>query len=271
MRYARHIILLVIFSFSIAAQAGIIVKSVERSGQKKIEMETTMMVDQNKLRIESNEKDEQNVVIFRGDKKVFWVLKTSDKTYVEMTQEDLAELKAQMDNMQKMMAEQMKNMPEEQRKMMEKMMPSAAGAAKKMKTDYKKKGSGEKVGKWSCDHYEGFRDGKKTGELWTASWDQIGLKRSDMSAFKQMAEFFEAISQDASEFMKIGSEEWEKEQGLSGVPVRWIDMEDGQTDSQGEIKEIRKQDIKASLFDIPSGYEKEDNPWKDQGAGMTPY
>jgi len=270
MKFLLSTIILIFFVFILPVQAGVLVKSMENSDQTDVNMETLMYIDQDNLRIEINEMDNNQLIIFRGDKNVFWVINNDDKTYIEMTQKDLENLKAQMDNMQKMMAEQMKNMPEEQRKMMEQMMPSAAGPAKKTKTVYEKKSGMEKVGKWTCDHYESFQNGKKSGELWTASWDALGLKRSDMSAFKKMADFFEVISQDANEFMKLGSEEWEKEMGISGVPVRWIDFQDGQQKIKGEITEITKQQINPSLFELPAGYEKEDNPWKNQGAGMNP-
>ena len=86
-----------------------------------------------------------------------------------------------------------------------------------------------------------------------------------------MAEFFEVISQDMTEIMKIGSEEWEKEQGISGVPVKWVSYSNGQITSQGEMKEIIKQSIKPSMFDLPAGFDKEDNPWERQGSGMSPF
>jgi hypothetical protein len=271
MKYLLSSLTVASFVFSFSVQAGIIIKSVEKSKPADVGSETTMYLDKDNMSIELKNEGKKQVIIFRGDKNVFWVVNNEERTYMEMTQKDLENLKTQMDNTQKMMAEQMKNMPEEQRKMMEQMMPAAAGSAKKEKTEFKKKSGGEKVGKWTCDHYEGFQNGKKSDEVWTASWDQLGIKRSDMSALKKMGEFFEVISQDAGEFMKIGSEEWEKEQGISGVPVRWIDFVDGKGENQGEIKEIIKQDLKAALFELPAGYEKEDNPWQNQGAGMDSY
>lgn len=262
--------LCIIFSAG-SIHAGIIIKSTEKSNQMKVDMTTTMYVDNDRLRMEMSGSDEKQVIIFRGDKNVFWVVNMDKKSYAEMTQEDMKKLKVQMDKMQEMMKEQMKNLPEEQRKMMEQMMPSGMGNAKVVKTEYKKKASGQKVGKWNCDQYEGFKEGKKTSEMWTASWDQIGIKRGDVSGFKKMAEFFDVISQDAMEIMKIGSEEWEKEQGISGIPVKWVDFMDGQQNSQGEMKEITKKDLDGALFELPSGFEKEENPWEKQGAGMNPY
>jgi len=271
MKIALSLLTLCIIFSALSVQAGIIIKSTEKSQKMNIDMATTMYVEKDRLRMEMSGSEDKQVIIFRGDKNMFWVINKDKNSYTEMTQDDMKKLKEQMDNMQKMMEEQMKNLPEEQRKMMEQMMPSGMGNTKVVKTDYKKKASGQQVGKWTCDQYEGFKEGKKTSEMWTASWDQIGIQREDVSGFKKMVEFFEVISQDAMEIMKVGSEEWELEQGISGIPVKWTDFMDGQQSSQGEMKEIIKKDLDSSLFELPSGLEKEDNPWENQGAGKNPY
>ena len=127
--------------------------------------------------------EEQNeIIIFRGDKNVFWVLDSDKKSYFEMTQADIAKLKSQMDKMQQMMMEQMKNMPEEQRKMMMDMMPSSVPGEKKTKTTYTKKSSGVKFGKWTTTQYEGISEGEKTDELWTVDWSQVGFDRGEFGA-----------------------------------------------------------------------------------------
>jgi isochorismate hydrolase len=273
MKISKSLILAILFIFPISlVQAGVIIKSSERSKHMNLDMTTTIYIEKDRLRVETADADQNQVIIFRGDKNLFWMIDNDKKTYSEMTQKDMEKLKVQMDNAQKMMQEQMKNMPEEQRKMMEKMMPGGMSKAKKVKTEYRKKSSGVKVGKWSCTHYEEFKEGKKSGEMWTADWNQIDLDRKDMQAMGQMGKFFEALSQDASDLMQIGSEEWEKEHGISGMPVRWIDYKDGESGSEGAVNEILKQNIKPSFFEIPSGYPKGESPWDQQGGpGASPF
>ncbi len=273
MKISNTLILAILFIFSISlVQAGVIIKSSERSKKMNLDMTTTIYVEKDRLRVETADADQNQIIIFRGDKNVFWIIDNDKKTYSEMTQKDIEKLKEQMDKAQKMMQEQMKNMPAEQREMMEKMMPGGMSTAKKVKTEYKKKSSGEKVGKWRCTHYEEFKEGKKSGEMWTADWDQMGLDRTDMQAMGQLGKFFEALSQETSDLMQIGSEEWEKEQGISGMPVRWINYLDGEGSSEGELKDILKQNLKSSLFEIPGGYSKGENPWEKQGGpGMKPF
>jgi len=230
-----------------------------------------MFIEKDRLRMEMPGEEENQTIIFRGDKNVFWVINNEKKSYFEMTQDDIAKLKAQMDNMQKMMKEQMKNMPEEQRKMMEDMMPTNMSTEKIEKPVYTKKAGGIKVGNWSTTHYEGTKQGKKSDDLWTVDWSEVGFKRGDFAVMTKMADFFSALSQEATDFMKIGSEDWEKEMGISGMPVRWVDYLEGGGTNEGSIKEISQKNLESSLFELPAGFKKDQSPWDKQGKDMNPY
>ena len=134
---------------SISVQAGVVVKMKQAAQGISVESEQTMFIEKDRLRMEMSGEEENQTIIFRGDKNVFWVIDSDKKSYFEMTQDDIVKLKSQMEKMQEMMKEQMKNMPEEQRKMMEDMMPSGMPGEKKEKVTYTKKESGVKVGKWT--------------------------------------------------------------------------------------------------------------------------
>ena len=271
MRTYMLVFTIFIMLLSAAVNAGLVVRMNEETKDMNIQSKQTMYIENDRLRMEMSGENEYQTIIFRGDKKVFWVVDSKKKSYFEMTQDDLVKLKSQMDNMQQMMMEQMKNMPEEQRKMMESMMPTNMTNQKKQKTTYVKKAGGVKVGKWTTKHYEGTTNGKKSDELWTADWSQLGFERSEFSVMTKMADFFSAISQEASDFMKVGSADWEKEMGISGMPVRWLDYLEGGGTSEGNIEDISRKDLESSLFELPAGFSKDHSPWEKMGEGMNPY
>jgi hypothetical protein len=256
---------------SISAKAGIVIKMKQEAHGITVESLQTMFIEKDRLRMEMSGEEENQTIIFRGDKKVFWVIDKDKNTYFEMTQDDIVKLKSQMEKMQQMMMEQMKNMPEEQRKMMEDMMPSGMPGEKKEKAIYTKVAGGVKVGKWTTTHYTGTRAGKKSDELWTVDWSDVGFSRSDFGAMSKMADFFSALSQDATEFMKVGSEEWEKEMGISGMPVRWVHYINEGTSSEGTVEDISSKNLDSSLFEVPAGFKKDQSPWEKQSQDMNPY
>jgi hypothetical protein len=194
-------------------------------------------------------------VIFDGTKQTLMLVNDARKTYSEMTKADVDRLSGQMAGAMAQMQEQMKNMPPEQRAQIEAMMRGRGmGASTPPKTTYKKVGT-DTVGKWTCDKYEGYRDGNKVSELCTVDPKALGFTPADFQITKEMADFFgKLIPQGADRMFSIGSAE---QQGYSGVPVRTVQtMGDQQVTS--ELVDVKRQSFPASTFEVPAGYTKED-------------
>src|SRR3990170_3608288 len=115
---------------------------------------TTVYLGKDRMRTETKGSGRDQVFIYRGDRKLFWMLDNKEGTYTEMTREDVKKLKGRMDEAMKTYEEQMKNVPPEQRKMMEAMMKSRM-PQQPPRTVYKKVASGVKVNRWVCDRYDG--------------------------------------------------------------------------------------------------------------------
>ena len=265
MNYSRvflsYIFLILLFLSS--TKAGVYVYSVDQNKDENGSETSKVYIEKDRIRVESASKSENNVIIFRGDKDVFWMINNKDNTYNEMTRKDLEKLRTKMDNAFKEMEEQMKNLPPEQRKMMEQMMPKQAQMAMQSpaKTIYKKKSSGEKVNQWNCTLYEGFVEGKKTKDVWTADFAQLNINPDDLKGLKAMGKFFEVLTKEIEEFYMIGSDEAEKEGGFSGVPVKTIEYEAGNIQLINELKEITNKSFDSSIFELPAGLKKEKGPW----------
>lgn len=140
------------------------------------------------------------------------------------------------------------------------MMQQAAGAAK---TTYKKVAGDEKVNQWVCAKYEGYRDDKKVKEVWTTDWKSFGLTAETFALMKDLGEFFEDFAREmAVDYDRVGSEEWEKAQGYSGIPIKTLHYSDGQPHSATEITEVRQESLAATVFDLPDGLTKKELPIK---------
>jgi hypothetical protein len=252
-------VLMLILSF---AHAGIYMEGTEFNPIQKQKSITKIFIDKDRLRVETAGEEEDMVIIFRQDKNLFWVVDNNNNEYREMTKEDLKKMKAQMDEGMKKMQEQLKNLPPEQRKMMEDMMPATMDVKKMEKSVYTKIESGVKINTWTCVHYEGKVENKKKEEVWTADWKQLGINTADLQAFRGMGEFFKSIAPDMPDIFEFGDEEFEKNGGFAGMPVKSIDYDEGKIFSEFELKKIEKKDLDQELFEIPKGYEKIDNEWQ---------
>jgi hypothetical protein len=240
------------------SEAGVVIKSIDTSvDSSEDSISATAYIGDNGMRVETDSKGGSDIIIFRSDRKVFWAINTKDRTYTEMTKKDILKIKNQMDRAMQMMQEQMKNMPPEQRAMMQQMMKGRTVPAKPEKTLYRKIASGVKVNNRRCDKYEGYRRGTLTEEVCTTGWKDLGIKQKDFRVMQSMADFISDLTKDTLSHFHVSSDEWEKEQGYPGVPVRRISYSMGRADRKTEIQEVRRQSIDPSLFELPKGLIKQ--------------
>jgi hypothetical protein len=243
------------------SEAGVVITTTqERYPHSSDTYTNRAMLEKIGMRMEHKMDNKTQVIIFRNDKKTFWIINPEEKSYTELTKNDMRQFRSQMDDAMQKLQEQMKDMPPEQRAMMEKMMQGKAMPVKPKKTVYKKTASGVKVNKWTCDKYEGFLDGRKTRDVWTTDWKNLGLDQEHYDVMKEIGDFTGEFTKGPSSFFRAGSDEWERAQGYSGVPVRTITYSMGRPKQKTEIQDIRKERFKPSLFELPPGLRKQSMP-----------
>lgn len=249
-----------------AADGVVIVQKVTGSGTA---MTHTIDIDAHRMRMETGGGPAgSQVFVFDGTHQVMLMINDTKKTYSEITKADIDAVSGQVSAAMAQMQEAMKNMPPERRAQMEAMMKGRMGgaiaAATPAKPQYKHVGTGT-VGKWTCDKYEGYTEGKKTTELCTVDPKVLGLSATDTSVSKDFAEFFSKLPiGNALQTFHIGDPE---QQGFSGIPVRSVvTTSDGQTITS-EIADVHRQSFQDALFQAPSGYQKQDSPFSAMGRG----
>jgi hypothetical protein len=213
----------------------------------------TMQMDKTHMRMESGG---NTVVIFDGDAQVMRMINMERKSYTEMDKATMQKMSQQMSAAM----EQLKNMPPEQRAMMEKMMAGRGagmpGMAPSAPIAYRGTGS-DKVSKWACAKYDGTREKEKVVELCTVEPGALGLTEADFEVAKRMAEFLKSLMPTlADEVTLYGSP---AQQGFSGIPIRRTSLSNGQVRSISELKDIRREAIPASTWQVPAGFKRE-NP-----------
>jgi len=216
-------------------------------------------VGENRVRMESGEEE---IFIFLLDKEKVWFINKTENTYVELTKEDMQELKAKMEGMMNeymmKMKEELNNMPPEQRKMVEEMMQSQMDmTGEGPQIYYKKVASGEKMNGWICDKYEGYRKEQKVEEVWTADEAEAGMSPKEFNTLKRMFATLDAFDMQGIQLYEFGSKEAEELQKYSGIPVKTIELnEEGQAKETTKLKETKKQDFEDSFFQLPEGLKK---------------
>jgi hypothetical protein len=216
-----------------------------------------IQIERSRMRAEVGGADVKRVIIFDGAKQVMWMLDVDKKTYNEMTKADADRMGGQVQDALAQVQAQLANMPPAQRAQIEAMMkgrgmPAAGGAAPK--PEYRKTGT-DKVGKWTCDKYEGFENNQKTSELCTVEPAALGFTLADFDVARQVGEFFKKLMpQNADQMLTIGKIE---DQGYSGVPVRRKFTMAGR-EITTELTDVTRQTFTDATFVVPDGFKKED-------------
>jgi hypothetical protein len=196
----------------------------------------------------------KTVVLFDSTTQVLRIIDDTAKTYNEMTKADVDGMGGQMAGATAQMQGALANLPPEQRAQVEAMMKARGGGvpgAAPARTEYTKVGT-DKVGKWTCDKYEGFRNGEKTSEVCTVDPKILGITAADLEITRQLAEFFsKMVPQNSDAMFRIGSG---ADKMFAGVPVRTTTF--GDRPMVIEVTEVGRKSFSDSTFVVPSDYQK---------------
>lgn len=217
-----------------------------------------VQIERDRMRAEmSGSTGGTQIVIFDGPQQVLRIISVDRKSYTEMTKADADRRGAQMTALMAGMKEKMEKMPPEQRAKMEALMGRLGGAAAvaaPVKPDFRRAGS-DKVGKWTCDKYEGFRNGEKVSEVCTVDPKILGLTPADFEISKQVASFFSTLMpQGQDQIAGIGTLET---QGFNGIPVRRVSYRGTTPVSTSEVTDVTRQTFAASSYEVPAGFQKQ--------------
>jgi hypothetical protein len=225
--------------------------------QRGNEPTSTLILDNDKMRMENPKSNSERTVIIDAANKKMTMVNDADKSYMEVTQADLERFAAFMTQMRAQNAERMKSMPPEQRKKMEAMM----GAAKTPDIKFEKMGGKKTINGFSCEMYRKLEDGKPTEEDCIAPWSASLIQKSDFAGLRKFAE---DVAKTAG--MMGGNNTFAQFDKSPGFPVSRHPLD--ATDHEDEtLKSIKRGSISASTFAVPPGYTKKELPMGMMGGG----
>ncbi len=287
-RVIRRASMILLLSLPVWANGVMVI--IEESGPTPEEKESvTILLGPENLKMEAKSPTTHHVVIFMGKESRMLVADLLKRTYMEITEADLQKMKSmhqqamgQYDQMMKNMSpeiqarmkeamEQLKNLPPEQQEMAKKYMNLPTETPQEpLKTVYKLVDAGATYNNWRCRKYEGYVAEEKVEEVLAVDFSELGVSQSDFQVFRRMSEFFGSLGDMAEEMapkFNVGSEEWEKEQGYRGIPVKTVTFDQGKPVSTTMVKEVRKQPLRGDEFRLPEGLTRE-NPLEGMPQGM---
>jgi hypothetical protein len=217
-----------------------------------------IQIERDRMRAElTGAAGEVQIVVFDGPGQVLRIISVPRKSYSEMTKADADRMGAQVAAAMAVMKEKIASMPPEQRAKMEALMSqlgTGPAGAPGGRPEYRRAGS-DKVGKWACDKYEGFRSDKKVSEVCTVEPKALGLTEADFDVTKQVASFFEKmLPQGVDQLVGVGRVET---QGFAGIPIRRAAYDGDKVLSISEVTDVKRENFDASTYEVPAGFQKQ--------------
>lgn len=196
-------------------------------------------------------------LIYRGDKQTIWVIKDSDKSYMEMTKASIDAMGQKLDGAMAQMKAELEKMPPEQRKMMEAQMKSMTGMSdEKPQRVAKKTGETKTIHGFPCVKYTVHVGEQLNSEVWATPMNKFGLSKADMQVLMDMAKMFESIT---ARFKSQGAGGVMNPDGIDGVPVLTTTFdEEGKPTGVMEFQSVAHGAVDAAQFEVPAGYKLKD-------------
>jgi hypothetical protein len=221
------------------------------------EVTETVRVTEHKIGIDSGGQG----MVFRGDKKVLWIIDTAQKTYTEMDEAAAKAMGEQMNSAMAQLQEAMKGMPAEQRAQMEKMMAGKMKGMTPPKQTVKPMGQTKPINGFECAGYT-VSGGDGETEVWAADPKVLKLGTADMTAFKDFAEFMKSSFPGMERIADLAKDfDHPREDQVPGFPVLTIRRDkSGKEEFRSELLKLTRGSVDASVFELPAGLTKTDMP-----------
>ena len=211
--------------------------------------------------------DPENDVIFNSADQNMMIISHPEKSYMIFDKNTASNIKSEID---KAMEEALAQVPPEQRAMVERMMKQQmqgmGGGAPQMqmempKAEIRETGRSDTVNGIACNYYENYMGSEKEMELCVADWSDIDASENMRNSFMAMGEMMEGFLQQLSEMapmMQSNDNPFAYLKEMNGYPILSREFSNGVAVEETVLKSITEQDIDASEFNAPAGYNKQD-------------
>ena len=215
-------------------------------------------IEKHLMRMESQIGDEMYVAIFNAEKEILYNIDMKKKTYVMITKADLEKVGNRLNDVNKLLEDKLKDLPQEQQEMMRKMMKQnlpEQNTPKKEKS-YSLVGEGEKIENWECDKYRVKEDDEVIRDVWVTDWKNSGLKDDYKTVLKSMEKFFNFFTDQLGNKVRSQSLNLDFSLADKGIPVKTVYYTNGEENGTSIVKEIKEEELPYSLFIVPTDFEK---------------
>lgn len=182
------------------------------------------------------------------EKETMWAINLLDKSGWEITRSDMERMRELMAQFRK----QLEQLPPAQRAMMESHMERQMplDVSEEVEPRYELVSGEGFVEPWTTSHYRilSADEGVKTGEIWIASWEELGIEESDFESLTEFASFLDLVSDEVEIYLPLSH-------GHQGFPVKAVSSRAGEEKAEFRAGEVTRRHFEDQLFELPEDIE----------------
>jgi len=221
----------------------------------------TVMVKSGKLRMEQGTLDD-TILIYHQANNTFFAIQPKDESYMEFDPEKTGEMMDQVGQMQQQLMaqlqESLKEIPEEQREQMMKMMSGSGQILPGLPEEpvrYEPRGGSDSIGGFECKWVDAYQGERKVRELCLADPSAIGMPTGDKETLMAMQSSMTGM------LKRLGNAGMFQDNMPDGFPVQVRHFgSNGEVTSEQQVQAVSHDELDASLFEVPAGYQKQEFP-----------
>ncbi len=202
----------------------------------------------------TNNIEASTAMIFNAKNNSFTILNHQDKSYMVFGEKEIAALSDVTAMIDKIVEEQLAQMPAGQRDQMRDMIKSMVKKQMPKQSTampvYEKTGSNKSYNGFDCMEAVKLVNGKKSGSFCVADYQTLGV---DQDEYAGLSQFMKTAEKMASQF---GQDQSMNFDSLGQVLPVYYDM----GDQKAFLTDVDNSSLDASVFQVPPGYKKESLP-----------
>jgi hypothetical protein len=241
------------------AQAGTVLKTLNRDLVNNRETVATSYAQQGSLRVETGSSS-GTVVIFKDN--TLYTLDPQQKTYMMIDQPTMQRLVEQLGPALKKVQDMLAAMPPEQRAQLEKQLGTAGAGGKPVVEKVRKTGRNDKIAGYACSYSEVLRDEVVNAEACVVAPAALKGSQELVDVSAKVVAFLKPITDglDVPMLRQLATRQIDNYAQLGGIPVRARRFDAGKAVFENTLQSIATESLAAALFEIPAGYTKKDLP-----------
>jgi hypothetical protein len=255
---------LMTLSLSVAAHSGVALDMVTKDMSGNEKERSQIYAQDGFLRLDSDGGPFAADVSLIFDGNQFLVIDHGEKTYLIMDEAMLTRMTGKMNAAVEQMQAELANLPPEQRAMAEQMLASQmqglmGNSEPAPPPRVEVTGQGEWGGR-ACTEYDVFENEIKIQEVCAAPLDQVSGSAEMMDTFQGMAGFVKKLSESLPGPLGASFNEYPGmvAELIGGFPIHSVEFRKGKPDSEVFMESIREEELPASKFEVPDGYQLQD-------------